>query len=141
MFPRGGTAQNATNFGIPKWGNFGIPKWDFFSMATRPRLSAAIGPASDGKSRVGPRLTDYGTFHLNAGLEDQDWNLFWLIGSFVNLLSRQKDASSDRIPHVQFIAAQTPSSDTDPHPARRCRRSGRSASIAAHNVLIAPNIN
>ncbi|TAX98847.1 hypothetical protein ELH94_21115 [Rhizobium leguminosarum] len=44
MFPRGNTAQNATNFGIPKRGNFGIPKWDFFLMATRPALSAAIGP-------------------------------------------------------------------------------------------------
>nr|KZB01715.1 hypothetical protein A4A59_02240 [Rhizobium leguminosarum] len=42
MFPRGNTAQNATNFGIPKRGNFGIPKWDFFFMATRPRLSATI---------------------------------------------------------------------------------------------------
>ncbi|MBY3028859.1 hypothetical protein HF265_06990 [Rhizobium leguminosarum] len=44
MFPRGDTAQNVTNFGIPKRGNFGIPKWDFFFMAMRPRLSATIGP-------------------------------------------------------------------------------------------------
>jgi hypothetical protein len=44
MFPRDDTAQNATNFGIPKRGNFGIPKWDFFFMATLTRLSAAIGP-------------------------------------------------------------------------------------------------
>ncbi|MGO6813499.1 hypothetical protein ACCS67_01260 [Rhizobium brockwellii] len=44
MFPRGDTAQNATNFGIPKRGNFGIPKWDFFFMATLMRLLAAISP-------------------------------------------------------------------------------------------------
>ena len=44
MFARNDTAQNATNFGIPKRGNFGIPKWDFFFMATLTRLSAAIGP-------------------------------------------------------------------------------------------------
>ncbi|QND18849.1 hypothetical protein HB774_21555 [Rhizobium leguminosarum bv. viciae] len=51
--------------------------------------AAFVGsPASDGKNRVGRRLTNYGTFHLNAGLEDQVCNLFWLIGSFVNLLSR-----------------------------------------------------
>ncbi|WP_246798389.1 hypothetical protein [Rhizobium leguminosarum] len=112
MFPHGDTAQNATNFGIPKRGNFGIPKWDFFFMAMLTRMSAVICAASDGRNRAGRRLTDYGTFDLDAGLEDQDCNLFWLIGSFVNLLSRQKDASSDRIPHVQFIAAQTPSTDT-----------------------------
>ncbi|WP_260685829.1 MULTISPECIES: hypothetical protein [Rhizobium] len=93
--PRGDTAQNATNFGIPKRGNFGIPKWDFFFMAMLTRMSAAIGAASDGRNRVGRRLSDYSAFHLDAGLEDQDCNLFWLIGSFVNLLSRQKDASSD----------------------------------------------
>ncbi|TAU85748.1 hypothetical protein ELI07_19910 [Rhizobium leguminosarum] len=44
MFPRGDTAQNATNFGIPKRGNFGIPKWDFFFMKTLMRLLAAISP-------------------------------------------------------------------------------------------------
>ncbi|OAV54745.1 hypothetical protein A6U98_09285 [Rhizobium sp. WYCCWR10014] len=44
MFSRDDTAQKASNFGIPKRGNFGIPKWDFFFMATRTRLSAAIGP-------------------------------------------------------------------------------------------------
>jgi hypothetical protein len=77
MFPRGNTAQNATNFGIPKRRNFGIPKWDFFLMATRP---AFVGSnriaASDGRNRVGRWLTDYSTFHLNAGLEDQDCNYF-----------------------------------------------------------------
>ncbi|WP_261334315.1 hypothetical protein [Rhizobium leguminosarum] len=139
MFTRGGGAQNASNFGITKWGNFGITKWDFFSMAMLTRLSAAIGAASDGRNRVGRRLTDYSAFHLDAGLEDQDCNLFWLIGSFVNLLSKRKRRVFGSIPNVQFIAAQTPSTDTDPHPARRYRRCSRVAGIA-HNILIAPNI-
>ncbi|MBY5401254.1 hypothetical protein N1937_21220 [Rhizobium sp. WSM4643] len=129
-------------FRNPEVGEFRDPEVGFFLYGDAASAVGSNRPASsDGKNRVGRRLTDYGTFHLDAGLEDQDCNLFWLIGSFVNLLSRQKDASSDRIPHVQFIAAQTPSSDTDLHAACRCRRSGRSASIAAHNVLIAPNIN
>ncbi|MBY5543438.1 hypothetical protein HFO60_26045 [Rhizobium leguminosarum] len=71
-------------------GEFRDPEVGFFFMATRPRLSATIARHPDGKNRVGRRLTDDGTFHLDAGLEDQDCNLFWLIGSFVNLLSRQK---------------------------------------------------
>ncbi|MGR9416088.1 hypothetical protein [Rhizobium leguminosarum] len=49
----------------------------FFLMATRP---AFVGSnriaASDGRNRVGRWLTDYSTFHLNAGLEDQDCNYF-----------------------------------------------------------------
>ncbi|MDR9773782.1 hypothetical protein RJJ65_14090 [Rhizobium hidalgonense] len=101
------------------------------------RQQSARHPAEKPRRSEVHRLT----FDLDAGLEDQDCNLFWLIGSFVNLLSRQKHASSDRILDVQFIAARTPSRDTDPHPARRCRRSSRVVSIAAHNSLIAPNIN
>ncbi|WP_155257441.1 hypothetical protein [Rhizobium leguminosarum] len=128
-------------FRNPEAGEFRDPEVRFFLHGD---AAAFVGSnrtaASDGRNRVGRWLTEYSTFHLDAGLEDQNCNLFWLIGSFVNLLSRQKDASSDRIPNVQFIAAQTPSTDTYPHPARRYRRWSRVASIA-HNVLTAPNIN
>ncbi|MFF0921233.1 hypothetical protein ACFYE8_16180 [Rhizobium leguminosarum] len=128
-------------FRDPEAGKFRDPEVGFFLYGDAAAFVGNNRPAaSDGRNRAGRRLTDYGTFDLDAGLEDQDCNLFWLIGSFVNLLSRQKDASADRIPNVQFIAAQTQSTDTDPHPARRYRRWSRVASIA-HNFLTAPNIN
>ncbi|TAX78749.1 hypothetical protein ELI00_22255 [Rhizobium ruizarguesonis] len=61
MFPRGATAQNATNFGIPKRGNFGIPKWAFFFTATRPRLSAARHPTEKTESAGGSPITALST--------------------------------------------------------------------------------
>ncbi|MBY2925617.1 hypothetical protein [Rhizobium leguminosarum] len=91
----------------PKRDEFRDPEVGFFLYGDAAAFVGNNRPAaSDGRNRTGRRLTDYGTFDLDAGLEDQDCNLFWLIGSFVNLLSRQKDASADRIPNVQFIAAQ-----------------------------------
>ncbi|CAN7608415.1 hypothetical protein LJR245_004550 [Rhizobium leguminosarum] len=113
-------------FRNPEAGEFRDPEVDFFLYGD---AAAFVGsPASDGKNRVGRRLTNYGTFHLNAGLEDQVCNLFWLIGSFVNLLSRQKDASSERTP--MFNLSQHELLRAIPVRTQR---------ITAHVFLIAPN--
>ncbi|MGO4111852.1 hypothetical protein [Rhizobium ruizarguesonis] len=78
-------------FRNPEAMEFRDPEVGFFLYGDAAAFVGNNRPAaSDGKNRVGRGLTDYGTFHVDAGLEDQDCNLFWLIGSFVNLLSRQK---------------------------------------------------
>ncbi|MBA5801328.1 hypothetical protein [Rhizobium changzhiense] len=64
-------------FRDPEAGGFRDPEVGFFLYGDADAFVGSNRPAaSDGKNRVGRRLTDYRIFNLDAGLEDQVCNYF-----------------------------------------------------------------